>query len=191
MSPREELRITPEVKVGELLDVYPQLESVLIELAPPFAKLKNPVLRKTVARVTSLQQAARVAGIPVSEIVNRLRKEVGDEERLADVPLSAQGTAEPPPWFSPDRIAASLDVRPILDRGEKPLNEVLGHFRTLPAGRIFELTAPLLPAPLIDMGKQRELMVWSKQESAELFRVYFYRPAGSPGDPDDDLVDIG
>ena len=52
------LVITPKTKVMQLLDAYPALESLLIETIPAFEKLRNPVLRKTVARITSLQQAA-------------------------------------------------------------------------------------------------------------------------------------
>ena len=43
--------ISPKTKVGELLDAYPELESVLMEMSPAFEKLKNPILRRTVARV--------------------------------------------------------------------------------------------------------------------------------------------
>ncbi len=50
--------ITPNMKVAEFLKHYPELESVPINMAPAFAKLKNPVLRKTVARVATLGQAA-------------------------------------------------------------------------------------------------------------------------------------
>ncbi|MGD8491813.1 MAG: DUF1858 domain-containing protein, partial [Anaerolineae bacterium] len=50
--------IAPKTKVAELISAYPQLEQVLIDYVPAFEKLKNPVLRKTVARITTLQQAA-------------------------------------------------------------------------------------------------------------------------------------
>ena len=63
--------ITPETKVGALLDAYPELEAVLIELAPPFRKLKNPVLRRTVARLTSLAQAAKVGRLFVTLTGNK------------------------------------------------------------------------------------------------------------------------
>ena len=50
-----ELIIAPKTKVAELIDAYPQLEQVLIDYVPAFEKLRNPVLRKTVARITTLQ----------------------------------------------------------------------------------------------------------------------------------------
>ncbi len=67
------LIITPQTKIGELLDTYPELESVLIDLAPAFKKLQNPILRKTVARVTSVRQAAAIGKLPVDVVVNKLR----------------------------------------------------------------------------------------------------------------------
>ena len=76
--------ISPKTKVGELLDHFPNLESVLMEMSPAFEKLKNPILRKTVARVATLQQVAVVGGLNVNEIVNRLRKEVGQSSGEAD-----------------------------------------------------------------------------------------------------------
>jgi hypothetical protein len=58
------LPITPETKIAALLEAYPELEPVLIATAPAFNKLSNPVLRRTIARVTSLRRAAEVAGLP-------------------------------------------------------------------------------------------------------------------------------
>ena len=54
----EPLQIQSSTKVGQLLDAYPELEEVLIKMAPPFKKLKNPILRKSIAKVATLQQAA-------------------------------------------------------------------------------------------------------------------------------------
>ena len=55
--------ISPKTKVGELLDAYPELEQLLMAMSPAFEKLKNPVLRRTVAKVATLQQIS-VAGAP-------------------------------------------------------------------------------------------------------------------------------
>jgi hypothetical protein len=60
--------ILPSTKVAALLERYPELEDVLIGLAPPFKKLKNPLLRKGVAKVASLKHAAAVGGMPVNDL---------------------------------------------------------------------------------------------------------------------------
>jgi hypothetical protein len=75
--------ILPSTKVAALLDRYPELEDILIGLATPFKKLKNPLLQKGVAKVASLGQAAAVGGMPVSELVNKLRAAVGQEPAAA------------------------------------------------------------------------------------------------------------
>ena len=61
---QKELTITPDSKIGELLEAYPDLESTLLRLSPAFRHLKNPVLRRTVAKVASLRQVAAVGGVP-------------------------------------------------------------------------------------------------------------------------------
>jgi len=71
--------ITPKTKISDLLEEYPALEEVLFDISPAFKQLKNPILRRTVARVTTLQQAAIVGGLKVEDLVNRLRKEAGIE----------------------------------------------------------------------------------------------------------------
>ena len=52
---KKEIKIVPTVTVHELLEAYPELEDVLIGIAPPFKKLKNPILRKTVAKVATIK----------------------------------------------------------------------------------------------------------------------------------------
>lgn len=46
--------ITPSVTVHTLLLEYPELEDVLIGIASPFKKLKNPILRKSVAKIATI-----------------------------------------------------------------------------------------------------------------------------------------
>ena len=70
------LIISPKTKVLQLIETYPQLEDVLINYVPAFKKLKNPILRKTVAKIATLQQAAVVGNVKVEDLINLLRQEV-------------------------------------------------------------------------------------------------------------------
>jgi hypothetical protein len=97
------LIISPQTRVGELLDNYPELEQVLFELSPAFAKLRNPILRKTIARVATLQQAAMVGKLKVDDLVNRLRKEVGQELFTGSAEQGNVSTS-PPAWFDESKI---------------------------------------------------------------------------------------
>jgi hypothetical protein len=66
-----ELEITPTVKVGEVLDRYPQSLDVFVRYG--FAPLRNPVLRKTMARVITIEQACRREGVDMSELLRELK----------------------------------------------------------------------------------------------------------------------
>ena len=88
MENKNKLIITPKTKISQLIDAYPQLEDVLIEYVPTFNKLKNPILRKTVARITTIQQAAAIGNVKVEDMINKLRGEVGQD----NIPDSAKAT---------------------------------------------------------------------------------------------------
>jgi len=169
-----ELIITPRTKVYELLEAYPQLEDKLIEIAPVFKKLKNPVLRRTIARVTTLQQAAQVGQVPVHQMVNTLRQTVG-QDTLEGLEASAAGNSVAPSWLKEDKIVKRLDARPVIEQGGHPLGDVLSGVGDLQPGEIYELVTPFLPAPLIERVVAQGFDNWSDKKSEDHFINYFLR----------------
>jgi len=150
MKGNKNLLITPKTRVGELLDSYPELEQVLMELSPAFKKLKNPMLRKTVGKVATLQQAASLGNIPVTEVINTLRMEVG--QQLFEGEVSGDDiNYKKPGWFDPGKVSVSFDASPLIDSGQNPMQEVLGHLEKTGPGVIFLLTTPFVPAPIIEL----------------------------------------
>lgn len=170
----EKLIITPKTKIHELLEAYPELEGLLIEMAPVFKKLKNPVLRRTIARVTTLQQAAQVGEIPVHELVNTLRRKAG-QDSLEGLAAGTGGQPEKPSWLKKDKIVKHLDARPIIEQGGHPLGDVLTDIRDLKAGDIYELITPFLPAPLIERVVEQGFDSWTEKHSETEFRNYFLK----------------
>lgn len=166
-----ELIIAPRTKVAELIAAYPQLEQVLIDYVPAFEKLKNPVLRKTVARITTLQQAAALGGVNVEDLINHLRKDVG-QELFAGAAAAAYVT-EQPGWFSEARVVAELDAGGMLAAGEQPVNQVIADLNTLGQGDIYKLVAPFMPAPLVDKASSLGIAHWVTQRSDQEFVIYF------------------
>lgn len=169
----DKLLITPKTKVLQLIEAYPQLEEILIAVVPAFSRLKNPMLRRTVAKVATLQQAAGVGGLKAEELINRLRREVGQD-------LYAGGAGTPyntarPAWFDPARVVKELDAGPMLAAGEQPVNQAMADLADLAPRAIYKLSAPFLPAPLIDKGASLGLDHWLVRESEENFIVYFYK----------------
>ncbi|HBL16953.1 MAG: hypothetical protein A2X36_08475 [Elusimicrobia bacterium GWA2_69_24] len=166
--------ITPETRVGELLDRFPALEETLIGLSPEFQRLRNPVLRRTVAKVATLRQISKVGGVPLGTLINTLREKAG----LAPAQTAAGGAggAEPAPdWFDPAKVNASFDARPALSAGQHPMPEIMAKLLSLPAGGIFALQTPFTPAPLMDLAKGKGFECWSRTETPELTRTYFHK----------------
>ena len=171
---KKEFAVTPETRLGQLLDAYPGIEKILVELSPQFAKLKNPVLRKTVARVATLRQVAQVGTVPLATLINTIRSELGlaGETVTDDADVSSGGI---PDWLDRAKIADSLDARPILESGGHPLGELTRRLQALHAGAILELLTPFYPAPLVDKMKEWGYRVWSKQEEADLYKTYIFK----------------
>ncbi len=165
--------ITPKSKVLQVIEDYPQLEEVLINYVPVFKNLKNPVLRKTVAKVATLQQAAAIANVKVEELVNHLRKEIGQD--LLSQSADLNYTTEKPVWFNENLIRGKLNAKELLDRGEHPVNQVIAEINALPNNSIYLLDAPFLPAPLIDKATSLQYKHWVLKENENNFKIYFYK----------------
>lgn len=151
--------ISPKTRVGELLDNFPELESVLMQMSPAFEKLKNPILRKTIARVATLQQVAVVGGLNVEDVVNRLRKETGQTAGSENNTESGYISTVTPDWFNETKIITRFDAAPVINSGGSPMNEILQKTNQLKSGEIFELRTPFIPAPIIDMLKGKGFKV--------------------------------
>jgi hypothetical protein len=175
MTQIEILTITPDTKIGPLLDRYPQLEAPLMKLSPAYAKLRNPLLRKTVARVATLQQVAAIGEVPIGALINTLRKELGIEEQWSTGSSAIEASHSVPDWFAQTKIAALLDAAPILEAGEHPLNRVMSDLQKLAPGEIYELITPFVPAPLLDAVEKKGFEVWSQKQSDGTVRSYFCR----------------
>ncbi len=164
----EPLAITPKTKIGELLDHFPKLEPVLLQLSPAFASLKNPILRKTVAKVATLQQASVIGGIKVDELVNKLRKEVGQEPLFGDAADSDYISAEAPSWFDESKISILFDARETIQSGGSPMNQILEKSKRLGPDEIFEFITPFVPTPILDTLKEKGFRVFSRKEGEKV-----------------------
>jgi len=169
----EKLIITPKTKIYDLLVAYPELEEILIASAPEFKKLKNPVLRKTIARITNISQAAIIGNLNVDELVNRLRERVGQGslEQLDESGTKYVTTC--PEWFRREAVVQTIDIREMLNRDEQPVHEVLAAIKRLSENEILEIIAPFIPAPLLDKTLSLNYKHWLDKKAEGEYRIYF------------------
>lgn len=169
------LLITPKTKVGELLDAYPQLEELLVELSPSFAKLKNPVLRKTVAKVATLQQAAVIGNLKVNDLVGRLRQAVGQDESSIDDDSEEPLLPVPPQWANHEGLTETFDATPIIDSGGSPMADILTMAKKLGPNQYFVFITPFVPAPIIGMLREQGYEVVSVKNAQSGIANYVRR----------------
>lgn len=169
------VQITPDTKISELLDNFPRLEDKLLEMSEAFAKLKNPFLRKTIAKVTSLRQAAKIAEIPLGVLINIFRDEADMDPLHIESGSGTENSGNAPAWLDKTKIIKTLDAREMLENGEHPLNIVAEETASMNPGEIYKLTTPFLPAPLIDVMKSKGCETWSDKAGDNLYHNYFQK----------------
>jgi DUF438 domain-containing protein len=84
------MTITPKTTVHTLLKEYPFLLDFLAAYHPEFGKLTNPVLRRTMGRMATLDKAAQLANVPLNQLMNDVACEIqaktGARPSVADAP---------------------------------------------------------------------------------------------------------
>lgn len=159
------LAINPSTRVGDLLEAYPGMEEVLIGIAPAFNKLRNPILRNTVAKLATLEQAAKIGGVTVREVVTKVREAAGQGGGEITEAPAVTGVEPPPCWFNESRVGLRVDADAMLEQGVHPLGLVLQTSAQLERGGIIRIESGFRPEPLIEKMKERGLAVWSRETS--------------------------
>ncbi len=164
--------ITMETKVSELLNDYPGMKETLIAINPKFKKLNNPVLRRTLAKVASVKQAAIVGGMDPLELLNRLRESIGQPPvDAAGEMLKAEEAQEKPAWVAGEP-QATLDANALLDAQKNPLAEANLALRKIGEGEFIALRSDFKPEPLIEEFKKAGREVYCEQKGENEFVTY-------------------
>lgn len=168
----DKIQITPQTRVGDFLDSFPEQEEFLISLSPAFEKLRNPILRRTIGKVATFQQVAVVGNIPLNTIINSLRKVAG-QNQTDEIMSTNNNLNEKPVWFDNEKISETLDAREMLQAGQHPLAEVIKRTSGMQPGQILELITPFTPMPLIEKVIANGLMAYVNPISESEVQTYF------------------
>ena len=89
------MQIEAKAKLDDLLKTYPFLLEFLAAYSPKFAKLRNPVLRKTVGKLATLGQVAGLGDMPadslLSALAGEIRRVTGEDIRPGAAALADAG----------------------------------------------------------------------------------------------------
>ncbi len=171
---KHEIEITPATTVHQLLAAYPEMEEKLIAMAAPFEKLRNPLLRKSIAKIVTLKNIASVGDIPLKELINNIRAEAGQPASTETYPDENYFSAKPD-WFSSDKISISMVEGELGDDEKMTVVTILQMAKKLNPGDIIELTTNFLPAPGIDAMQAKGYLVWARKGEGNTIYTYFMK----------------
>ena len=162
------MEITGKTRLFELLEKYPQLEDQIIQAAPAFKNLKNPVLRKTVGRLATIEKVAQIGELDTFTFVNLLRKLVGQAEITPGVqpkPIIPEIKHDlgDPDWIQGDPEFI-VDGTALLAKGDVPLHVINEHLEKLSLGGYILLLTNFEPQPMIDAVKKQNRKFYHKRD---------------------------
>ena len=120
------LTLTPKTTVHTLLKEYPFLLDFLAGYHPEFKKLTNPVLRRTVGRMATLDTVAEQGNVPLNQLTMDIADEV-EKQTGARPPIADVADAE---TIDPARLEALHGIVKDLHAG-KTVEEVKPRFEEL------------------------------------------------------------
>ncbi|HCC33321.1 MAG TPA: DUF438 domain-containing protein [Clostridiales bacterium] len=82
------MKIEGKTPIGPLLEQYPFLIDTLAELSPSFARLRNPMLRRTLGRVATLETAARQGKVDLQVLLATLNQVVAGRGAARELPAT-------------------------------------------------------------------------------------------------------
>ncbi len=162
--------ITLETTIAELLNNYKGMKETLIAINPKFKKLNNPVLRRTLAKLATVKQAAIIGGMGKIDLLNQLRISVGQQAIVSNDEIAEEASALPD-WAN-QAPKVSLNANEILDNEDNPLAHAYQILKKFNSDEILEITSDFRPEPLIVEFSKQGYEVVVKKINDESFLTY-------------------
>jgi hypothetical protein len=195
-------------RVSDVIARDDALVEVFVRAAPHFAKLRDRAMRRVMARLITVEQAARTAGIAPEKLVRDLNSALGIAERASSSRSSTakngepEGSTTPGPGgrgqprigvreladaASPTRPTGApvreLDVRDDLRTGNEPFSKIMAAVAALGDHEILRLRTTFEPVPLLTVLGKRGFVHESEEHGADDWSTWFWRPAGRTSGP--------
>lgn len=179
------LPVRPTDRVSDVLARDESLVEVFVRHAPQFAKLRNRAMRRVMAGLVTVEQAARMAGLGSAALVGELNAVLGIAAALeASDQSDSESTGAAPVAHPPQAPVVEVDVREDLRAGREPFSRIMAATRALGADQVLRLRATFEPVPLYAVMRKRGLTHEARAEGLDDWSVWFWRPANAnPDDP--------
>jgi uncharacterized protein (DUF2249 family) len=175
-------------RVADVLKADASLIDVFVSMSPAFERLRNPAARKVIGRLVTLQQAARMGGVEIDALLDRLNNHEANPSRSGGEPVTRAPAAAGPVCdvtatvpAHPGALAAiaksdivEIDVREELRAGREPFSQIMAARAQVPAGGALCVRATFEPVPLYAVMQKQHLTHWTERRADDDWLVWFY-----------------
>ena len=168
--------INVNTKIAAILKQHPDALEAIISISPKFEKLRNPILRKLMAGRASIAMASKISGCSVNDFFDKLIQ-LGFEVDKATVIEEKEEIKEVPEFLrnlSPEQIV-ELDVRPVIESGNDPLNLILEKVKRVHPGQVLKIINSFKPTPLMLLLEKRGFESYADIINDNLVFTYFLK----------------
>jgi uncharacterized protein (DUF2249 family) len=179
-------------RVSDVLARDETLVEVFVRQAPHFAKLRNRAMRSVMARLVTVEQAARTANVSPDALVRELNAALGFSDAVREVgPLSSVDTPSTQLEHPARARVVELDVRDDLRQGREPFSRIMAAVSALDNDDVLHLRAIFEPAPLFAVLAKRGYQHESRAHADDDWSVWFWRSNAPPpaAEPPSSAVD--
>lgn len=168
------MKINSQTKISALIKDNPNTIEAIVSVNPHFSKLRNPLLRGILASRTSLGDAARIGKCDIKALFKSLA-EIGfeiEEEVILKEEKIENANSNILNAIKLSKVC-SLDVRPTLERGGDPFNEIMGALMKLQEGYALKVINSFEPTPLIKIANARGYASMVDAKEAAVYTYFF------------------
>ncbi len=150
--------ISAKTKISKLIEHNAATIDVISSINKHFKKLRNPLLRKALAPRVSIADAARIGGVPVCVMIDKL-KEIGfkiDDDCGCETasPKDKYRLRKKDSDMRKETIV-ELDVRPILEGGTDPFEAIMAKLKIMDENHTLLIINTFEPIPLLNILKKK------------------------------------
>jgi uncharacterized protein (DUF2249 family) len=180
MSGRVEPRpVAPTDRVSDVLARDETLVEVFVRRSAHFIKLRNRAMRRIMARLVTVEEAARMAGVDAASLVAELNAALGvaPAPAVAASDLGVDAAETTLALEHPEGAEVlEVDVREDLRTGREPFSKIMAAVRAVGAGQVLRLRATFEPVPLYAVLRKRGFVHEARAEGPDNWSVWFWMP---------------
>lgn len=176
MVMQKDKAITPDTRISTILSMDGGAVDVLVGISKHFKRLRNPILRKTLAKRVTIRQAAGIGKVSINEFLDQLARAgyqveyPTDQSRIAYTPISEEDWRQ----MGDDQVV-TVDARPDIEAGRDPFHRIMEAVKAVPANGFLLVINVFEPWPLVDVMTKKGWRTRLLHEEG-VVKTYFQHP---------------